>query len=360
MCLLSYPYGTRSGGRCQKTSTPSGRDLLSSRSMSGFDLVSLQNHDTLVSYETEAPDAVPCKSVLTAIVQDSGVSQFHGETNGMTKGVVANHDGIHVGLGGRTRDELLLNLRGLDKDRVVVPANLTQHERSRLSILADLNELGVITQLSGLSRVDEAHVGVTKARSVLLGQRQRGVLNERRCERVVPCDQVSVLRSRNTMVVRRQRRTERARQCGLVIPEQDGRRLQHRVTSRPVQVQRHVTTKQPGCSRHDVVKGRIQQELRGSHGLAMLSNLNGELRTSHALGHHADTFNELVSRRQVVVTHEVDRSPRRVAKLCFLDGELFHSENGHRLEQNLFGPESLNGRCELRRAARIGSRGTSN
>src|ERR1035441_1412593 len=101
MCLLSYPYGTRSGGRCQKTSTPSGRDLLSSRSMSGFDLVRFQNDDTLVSYETEAPNTIPCKPVLAAIVEDSGVPQFHGETNGVTKGVVRSEE-RRVGKEGRS------------------------------------------------------------------------------------------------------------------------------------------------------------------------------------------------------------------------------------------------------------------
>jgi hypothetical protein len=228
-------------------------DVSELRCHSGEVLVGLGHQDCLVRDQAEAPDRVPRQAMLTAIVQDACIAKLDRQRDGVTKGVVANDDGVVVQCARRPASGVVVgDLRRLDKDNVVQAANLTQHEVTGSCVLGDLDELRVITELTRLVGVKEADIRLAQAGNVLGSQRLDGILYDCRGEAVVTVVQVVArvavtLQGWRSVVIRRQGRAHAGGQRELVIAVQLGAGLQKGVTSGPVQVQGHVTAEETGA-----------------------------------------------------------------------------------------------------------------
>ncbi len=103
----------------------------------------------------------------------------------------------------------------------------------------------------------------------------------------------------------------------------------------------------------------VEQKLGHSDGLAVLLDGDLDLAGAQSDGLHTDTLGEdrsISVNREVVVTHEVDRETGLNAKLRLLHSELLEAKHGHRLEQDLLGPDRLDSWRE-RAVRRVAGRG---
>ena len=242
-------------------------------------LVGVGHDDRPVGNQAEAPDGVPGQGVLTTEVEDTTVTQLHRRLMAWPKALSPMKT---PGSSSRSRGGVqgLVDLRGLDEHAVVQTADLTEGEVAGGGVLRDLDELRRVTQSAGLRRGDEGDVGLTEPRHVLRGQRQDGVLDDRRGEVVRPGRD----RWSTWPPCRCRTATGSTEASGwlLAVPEDHRAGQQQGVPGRVVEVLGHVTAEQTRGRGHDVVEGRVQQQLGDRDGEALLGN--GDARTARRSG----------------------------------------------------------------------------
>ena len=248
------------------------------------------------------------------------------------------------------------DLSGLDEDGVVETTDLAEHEVARGRVLGGLDELRHVAEATALVRVDESDVGLAQARDVARGQSLDGVLHGCSGEVVLrtgcSCGGLGADGAGLVPVVD-------ARDTATVVAEDLRGGATEGVAALVVQVLGHVAAEQTGSRSHDVVERSVEQQFGNCDRVAMLGNGDLDLLGCERLGGHADTFSQRSRRRcHVDVTHEVDLKAGGNAQFGLLNCELLEAQDRHGLEQDLLGPNGLDGLGQVAVCARVGGGGS--
>ena len=119
-----------------------------------------------------------------------------------------------------------------------------------------------------------------------------------------------------------------------------------------------VAAQQSGGRSHDVIEGRLNQQFRHGHGVAVLLDGNLLGGAAHVLSDHVRTFRQSAAEGQVVVGQHGDGQAGFNAQFVLHSGKLVETHIGQSLELDFLAVDGTHSVSELNIVATIGDGGT--